>query len=93
MTSNHAGDHDIWLTEAGWKVGLGGAVLRDREKTGYIMPNGTFNWGGYYATSFDIDFENEMIYLLFTQRSPYQDDHSGEFDKLRVLTHAAIVAD
>jgi CubicO group peptidase (beta-lactamase class C family) len=91
MTRNHAGDYDIWLVGKGWHVGFGGVTLHDRDQNGYIMPNGTFNWGDYYSTNFEIDFKNDMIYMLFTQRSPYQNYQAGEFDKLRVLTHAAIV--
>jgi len=91
MTRNHAGDHNIWLAGKGWQVGFGGVTLDDRDQAGHIIPNGTFNWGGYYATSFDIDFKNDMIYMLFTQRTPNQTYQTEEFGKLRVLAHVAII--
>lgn len=93
MTRNHAGDKYIWLTGEGWRVGLGGTTLYDRDQRGYIMPNGTFHWAGYFATDFDIDFENDMTYVLFSQRTPDQNYQAEEFDILRVLTHAAIITE
>jgi len=91
MMRNHAGEYPNYLTGEGFHMGFGGVTINNPDPTGSILPVGTFGWGGYYATSFDIDFKNEMIYVLMTQRSPYQDFHNQEFEKLRILAHVAII--
>ena len=96
MTRNHAGNVDTFLLDfiagKGWQIAMGGAVLVDRDQVGHIIPNGTFCWGGYFSTNFDIDFQNNMIYMLNTQRKS-RTDPVEEFNKLRVLSHAAIIED
>jgi CubicO group peptidase (beta-lactamase class C family) len=91
MMRNHAGTYGGDSLGEGFHVAFGGSVVDDPDPSGTFLPAGTFGWGGYYATSFDIDFKNKMIYILFTQRSPYQNFHGQEFAKFRVLAHAAII--
>ena len=67
-------------------------MKKDCDKDANIIPNGTFMWGGYYRTNWDIDFKNDMIYMLNTQREPYAAGiHAAEYNKFRVLTHQALV--
>jgi CubicO group peptidase (beta-lactamase class C family) len=91
MMRNHAGAHGTNALGQGIHMGFGGSTVNNPDPSGSILPVGTFAWGGYYATSFDIDFKNDMIYVFFTQRSPYGSFHGQEFAKLRVMVHAAII--
>ena len=96
MMRDHGGNTKPWIIEDGWHTAMGGFTLEDRDQVGHIMANGTFTWEGFYRTKFEIDFKNNLIYMLFTQRSPLLPHLIAlpdEFNKLRVLTHAAVVDD
>ena len=91
MMRDHAGVPGTEALGKGIHMGFGGSTVYNPDLSGSILPAGTFGWGGYYATSFDIDFRNDMIYVLFTQRSPYGNFHGQEFEKLRAIVHAAVI--
>jgi CubicO group peptidase (beta-lactamase class C family) len=80
------------LMPEGWINAAGGVVLEDSLPTATIVGEGTFHWGGYYVTRFDIDAENELIYMLITQRTTYlYSDFEEEWAKFRILSHTAII--
>jgi CubicO group peptidase (beta-lactamase class C family) len=97
MTRSHAGRADLSLLEAlelqGSHPAFGGQVVQDQTLLGHSIPEGTYFWGGYYCTSFDIDFQNDLAYVLMTQREPTsaKRDHSSDWKRIQTIVHAAII--
>ena len=75
---NHVGD----LRERGQGFGLGFGVVVDVAASDVAGSVGTFYWSGAYCTYFFIDPEEEMIALLFSQRSPYSGYHAELMQQL-----------
>ena len=89
MLNTKLTDQPSWVGD-GWFVSLGGKTLADPGGELTFAAPGTFNWGGYYRTDFEFDVENELVYMLFTQRIITM-DQSEEFTKLRIISHGAII--
>ncbi len=89
MTSNHTGDHGIWLRGPGYGFGLGYSVVTDLGPS--AMPNsvGSYSWGGAFCTVFWVDPQEELIGILMTQVRPYT--HLNIRSDLQTLTYQAIV--
>jgi CubicO group peptidase (beta-lactamase class C family) len=84
-------DIDQWLVRQGWYTTMGGITLENPGVGGYFAAPGSFSWGGYYRTDYEFDVENELVFILFTQRVVYM-DQSEEFDLLRIISHGAILS-
>jgi CubicO group peptidase (beta-lactamase class C family) len=90
MTRNHIGKQGLWFVGPEFKYGLGFGVVKNRDATGSILSNGTFNWGGFYYTRFAINPEQKLIFMFFSQLHPYR--HIIDLEqKYLTVTHQAIV--
>ncbi len=70
----------------GW--GLGFLVVRNAADLGVIGSDGMYSWGGLAGTSFWVDPQEEMIGLVFTQRTP--GDVLSIDDEFRALAYQAL---
>ncbi len=89
MTTNHTGDHGIWLRGPGFGFGLGYSVVTDKGPSAMPASVGSYSWGGAYCTVFWVDPEEELIGVLMTQVRPYT--HLNIRQDLQTLTYQAIV--
>jgi CubicO group peptidase (beta-lactamase class C family) len=84
MTSNQIGDLNL-----GWnKFGLGFEIttLAGQSKLG--ISEGSFAWGGYFATTYWVDPKEHLVCLLFMQQSPLS--HSEIQDKFKAMVYQAL---
>ncbi len=71
------------------KFGLGFALTSDKSAARMPVPEGTFDWGGFFGTTYWADPQQGIIGLLYTQKFP---NSYGELtDKFKVLVYQAIV--
>ncbi len=89
MTSNHTGDHGLWLRGPGYGFGLGYSVVTDLGPSAMPASVGSYSWGGAYCTVFWVDPEEELIGILMTQVRPYT--HLNIRQDLQTLTYQAII--
>ncbi len=89
MTSNHTGDHGLWLRGPGYGFGLGYSVVTDKGASAMPASVGSYSWGGAFCTVFWVDPEEELIGILMTQVRPYT--HLNIRQDLQSLTYQAIV--
>ena len=89
MTSNHTGDHGLWLRGPGYGFGLGYSVVTDKGASAMPASVGSYSWGGAYCTVFWVDPVEELIGILMTQVRPYT--HLNIRQDLQTLTYQAIV--
>lgn len=84
MTSNQIGDLSLGVK----KFGLGFGLVTDAEAARLPPSQGTFDWGGAFATTYWADPEEGIIGLLFTQKYP---NTYGELNgKFRVLVYQTL---
>jgi CubicO group peptidase (beta-lactamase class C family) len=72
----------------GMRYGLGVAVLTDPAQAGNIGSKGEYGWPGLASTWMDIDPQNDLVALLFTQFTP-RDVHFD--DEFQTLVYQALV--
>ncbi len=89
MTSNHTGDHGLWLRGPGYGFGLGYSVVTDMGASAMPASVGSYSWGGAFSTVFWVDPEEDLIGILMTQVRPYT--HLNIRQDLQTLTYQAIV--
>jgi len=85
MTTNQIGSLDEGLN----KFGLGFEIVT--EKTSALLPlrQGSFGWGGAFATKYWVDPKENVVGLLYKQL--WDDQHENEMaDKFKVLVYQAI---
>lgn len=84
MTSNQIGDLSLGVK----KFGLGFGLTTGAEAARLPPSQGTFDWGGAFATTYWADPEEGIIGLLFTQKYP---NTYGELNgKFRVLVYQTL---
>ncbi len=81
MTSTHleTGDDDM---------GLGLGVLSAKTTSKQARSVGSFNWGGFFATTFWVDPQEEIVAILLLQMYPYS--HWDIQTKFEDLTYKSI---
>lgn len=85
MTSNQIGDLFIGGVK---KFGLGFGLTTEAEAARLPAYEGTFDWGGAFATTYWVDPQKGLLGLFFTQKYPHS---YGELaTKFRVLTYQAL---
>lgn len=84
MTSNQIGDLNLGSD----KFGLGFQITTARGQARLGMSEGSFAWGGYFATTYWADPKERLVCLLFLQQSPLR--HSEIQDKFRALVYQAL---
>ena len=70
------------------KFGLGFALTSAKSAARMPVPEGTFDWGGFFGTTYWADPEQGIIGLIYTQKFP--NSHGDLADKFKVLVYQAI---
>jgi CubicO group peptidase (beta-lactamase class C family) len=84
MTSNQIGDLNL-----GWnKFGLGFEITTIAGQSKLGISEGSFAWGGYFATTYWVDPKEHLVCLLFMQQSPLS--HSEIQDKFKAMVYQAL---
>jgi CubicO group peptidase (beta-lactamase class C family) len=84
MTCNQIGDLKLGRD----KFGLGFQVTTEEGQSRLGVSEGSFSWGGYFATTYWADPKERLVCLLFMQQAPLR--HSEIQDKFRVLVYQAL---
>jgi CubicO group peptidase (beta-lactamase class C family) len=85
MTMNQIGD----LSLGADKFGLGFQVVTERGSARTPANEGTFSWGGAFATSYWVDPKEKMVMLFYRQLQG--GTHGDVVEKFRALTYAALI--
>jgi CubicO group peptidase (beta-lactamase class C family) len=84
MTTNQIGDLNLGKD----KFGLGFEVTTAAGQAVLGVSEGSFSWGGYFATTYWADPKERIVGLLFMQQSPM---HHGEIqNKFKALVYQAL---
>ena len=84
MTCNQIGD----LNLGNDKFGLGFQITTVRGQARLGISEGSFAWGGYFATTYWADPKERLVCLLFIQQSPLI--HSEIQDKFKAMVYQAL---
>jgi len=84
MTSNQIGDLNLGRD----KFGLGFEITTVNGQAKLGISEGSFAWGGYFATTYWADPKEHLVCLLFLQQSPFS--HSEIPDKFRAMVYQAL---
>jgi CubicO group peptidase (beta-lactamase class C family) len=84
MTTNQIGDLRLDRD----KFGLGFQITTASGQAKLGVSEGSFSWGGYFATTYWADPKEHLVCLLFMQQSPLR--HSEIQDKFRALVYQAL---
>lgn len=85
MTMNQIGD----LSLGADKFGLGFQVVTERGSARTPANEGTFSWGGAFATSYWVDPKEKMVMLFYRQLQG--SSHGDVVEKFRALVYSALV--
>ena len=67
MTTNHTGDHYVWLRGYGYGWGLGVSVRTEMTGRSAVGNVGEYGWGGAACTQYFADPKEDLIGLMFSQ--------------------------
>ncbi len=84
MTCNQIGDLNLGSD----KFGLGFQITTAKGQAKLGMSEGSFAWGGYFATTYWADPKERLVCLLFMQQSPLS--HGEIQDKFRAMVYQAL---
>jgi CubicO group peptidase (beta-lactamase class C family) len=84
MTCNQIGELNLGRD----KFGLGFQVTTKEGQARLGVSEGSFSWGGYFATTYWADPKERLVCLLFMQQAPLR--HSEIQDKFRALVYQAL---
>jgi CubicO group peptidase (beta-lactamase class C family) len=84
MTSNQIGDLNLGSD----KFGLGFEITTARGQERMGISEGSFAWGGYFATTYWADPKEHLVCLLFLQQSPYT--HFEITDKFKAMVYQTL---
>ncbi len=85
ITTNQIGD----LYQGGInKFGLGFAIVSDKSSARLPWSEGSYEWGGFFGTTYWVDPKENVIGLIYTQKVP--NSYGDLTDKFRVLLYQAI---
>jgi len=84
MTTNQIGDLNLGSD----KFGLGFEITTARGQAKLGLSEGSFSWGGYFATTYWADPKEHLVCLLFLQQSPFS--HSEIQDKFKAMVYQAL---
>ena len=84
MTSNQIGDLNLGRD----KFGLGFEITTANGQAKLGISEGSFSWGGYFATTYWADPKERLVCLLFLQQSPLS--HSEIQDKFKAMVYQAL---
>ncbi len=84
MTTNQIGDLPLGMD----KFGLGFEITTAIGQSKLGISEGSFAWGGYFATTYWADPKERLVCLLFLQQSPFS--HSEITDKFRAMVYQTL---
>jgi CubicO group peptidase (beta-lactamase class C family) len=84
MTQNQIGDIDIGAN----KFGLGFGITTEKGSARIPTNQGTFDWGGMFATTYWVDPKERLVGLFFQNAFPT--DHGDVSERFKVLAYQAI---
>jgi CubicO group peptidase (beta-lactamase class C family) len=84
MTSNQIGDLNVGKD----KFGLGFEVTTADGQAVLGISEGSFSWGGYFATTYWADPKERLVGLLFIQQSPLS--HGEIQNKFKAMVYQAL---
>lgn len=84
MTCNQIGDINLGKD----KFGLGFEITTASGQARLGISEGSFSWGGYFATTYWADPKERLVCLIFFQQSPFS--HSEITDKFRAMVYQAL---
>jgi CubicO group peptidase (beta-lactamase class C family) len=84
MTTNQIGDLNLGRD----KFGLGFEITTSSGQERLGISEGSFSWGGYFATTYWADPKEQLVCLLFLQQSPFS--HSEIHDKFKAMVYQAL---
>lgn len=84
ITTNQIGDLNQGLN----KFGLGFSITTEKSASRLPVSQGSFDWGGFFGTTYWADPKEGIIALIYTQKVP---NSFGDLtDKFKVLVYQAI---
>ena len=84
MTQNQIGD----ISNGSNKFGLGFGITTERGSARSPANEGTFDWGGMFATTYWVDPKEKVVGLFF--QNAYPTEHGDISERFKVLTYQAI---
>ena len=84
ITTNQIGDLNQGLN----KFGLGFAITSERSAARLPVSQDSFDWGGFFGTTYWVDPKENVVALLYTQKVP--NSYGDLNDKFKVLVYQAI---
>jgi len=84
ITSNQIGELNVGRD----KFGLGFQITTEEGQTQFGISEGSFSWGGYFATNYWADPKERLVCLIFTQQSPMS--HGEIHNKFRAMVYQAL---
>jgi CubicO group peptidase (beta-lactamase class C family) len=85
MTSNQLGDKSMGRAS---KFGLGFQVITSADASGNTVSEGTFSWGGMFASSFWIDPKEKIVAQFVLQQYPFS--HGELAEKFKSVVYQAL---
>ena len=85
MTMNQIGDLDFGEN----KFGLGFGITTEKGSARLPTPEGVFEWGGAFATTYWADPKEKLIGIIYRQM--WHNSNYDAPDKFKVLTYQAII--
>ena len=84
ITSNQIGELSLGVN----KFGLGFQITTKQGQAVLGMSEGSFSWGGYFATDYWADPEEKIVGLIFTQQYPMS--HGEIHNKFKAMVYQAL---
>lgn len=85
ITRNQIGDLNQGLN----KFGLGFSITSEKSAARLPVSEGTFDWGGFFGTTYWVDPKEGIIAQIYTQKVP--NSYGDLTDKFKVLVYQAIM--
>ncbi|GAB3886778.1 serine hydrolase domain-containing protein [Spirosoma agri] len=85
ITTNQIGD----VNQGANKFGLGFSITSERSASRLPVSQGSYDWGGFFGTTYWVDPKEGIVGLLYTQKAP--NSYGDLNDKFKVLVYQAIL--
>lgn len=85
MTMNQIGDLEFGDN----KFGLGFGITTEKGSSKLPTPEGVFEWGGAFSTTYWADPKEKLIGIIYRQM--WHNSNYDAADKFKVLTYQAII--
>ncbi|AUD04401.1 serine hydrolase domain-containing protein [Spirosoma pollinicola] len=85
ITTNQIGELNQGLN----KFGLGFSITSEKSAARLPVSEGTFDWGGFFGTTYWVDPKEGIVAQIYTQKVP--NSYGDLTDKFKVLVYQAIM--